>query len=538
MKPAEFLNELSNKKLGDYKTAAGADATAADKAGDYKRGDKRMSGIIKATKKEFANDKKKKVAEAGMPFRGVGGAFNRGDDERHDLDPTEWYIVKDGKMYKTSVYPNQVQQAIAQGYSRTRDEATARATRQGMAEDLDENLNKWFKEKWVRFGPDGKIRGDCARGDDSEGKPKCLPQSKAQNLGKKGRASAAARKRREDPNPERSGKAINVNTKKKSNEGVAEEQLDELSCWSGYHRVAGTKAGFPGSCAKNKTNEEGVAEGSLNEYRDRLLQYVKNLLPTWPEYVLKDWLVPNKGDFSNLPDTELKNGIMEKLKGAGLTSNSKWQLVPDMKFTMDMFDPKTKQLLAGRAGGTSDLGMGIPKDKERHATQAALAQQQGGVRKEPVLLIKTAKGYELLEGWHRTIQHFVKYPDGYTGPAYVAVAQGQQGVAEGLLKEFVDNKELSNIVIPYLLEDEERLVLKELRKKNIKEIRILIQSEKIMRVDTQVQQTFTDEQAEQVKKILHLKNYEEVTVSTRDNRTITFNRTTKNMTSGKTGSKD
>ena len=83
---------------------------------------------------------------------------------------------------------------------------------------IDENLHQWFKEKWVRFGPDGKIRGDCARGDDSEGKPKCLPQSKAQNLGKKGRASAAARKRREDPNPERHGKAINVNTKKKTNE--------------------------------------------------------------------------------------------------------------------------------------------------------------------------------------------------------------------------------------------------------------------------------------------------------------------------------
>jgi hypothetical protein len=82
-------------------------------------------------------------------------------------------------------------------------------------EQVDENLNKWFKEKWVRFGPDGKIRGDCARGDDSEGKPKCLPQSKAQSLGKEGRASAASRKRREDPNPERSGKAINVNTKKK-----------------------------------------------------------------------------------------------------------------------------------------------------------------------------------------------------------------------------------------------------------------------------------------------------------------------------------
>lgn len=82
-------------------------------------------------------------------------------------------------------------------------------------EQVDENLHKWFKEKWVRFGPDGKIRGDCARGSESEGKPKCLPQSKAHSLGKKGRASAAARKRREDPNANRSGKAINVSTKGK-----------------------------------------------------------------------------------------------------------------------------------------------------------------------------------------------------------------------------------------------------------------------------------------------------------------------------------
>ena len=94
-------------------------------------------------------------------------------------------------------------------------------------ERADENLHQWFKEKWVRFGPDGKIRGDCARGDDSEGKPKCLPQSKAHSLGKKGRASAAARKRREDPNPERSGPAINVNTKKKSNEAVLDEKWSQ-----------------------------------------------------------------------------------------------------------------------------------------------------------------------------------------------------------------------------------------------------------------------------------------------------------------------
>jgi hypothetical protein len=78
----------------------------------------------------------------------------------------------------------------------------------------DESLHDWFnKEKWVRMDTKGNIKGPCAK-EPGEGKPKCLPQSKAHSLGKKGRASAAQRKRREDPNPERSGKAINVNTKK------------------------------------------------------------------------------------------------------------------------------------------------------------------------------------------------------------------------------------------------------------------------------------------------------------------------------------
>ena len=79
--------------------------------------------------------------------------------------------------------------------------------------DLEEDLKKWFRQKWVRFGPDGKIRGECGGRDDSEGKPKCLPASKAHALGKKGRKTAAAKKRRQDPNPERRGAAINVATK-------------------------------------------------------------------------------------------------------------------------------------------------------------------------------------------------------------------------------------------------------------------------------------------------------------------------------------
>ncbi len=103
-----------------------------------------------------------------------------------------------------------------------------------------EDLRQWFKDKWVRFGPDGKIRGDCARDSESEGKPKCLPQSKAHALGKKGRAQAAARKRREDPNANRSGAAINVRTEQ--TEDINNMQSDKSfrkireACWKGYEK--------------------------------------------------------------------------------------------------------------------------------------------------------------------------------------------------------------------------------------------------------------------------------------------------------------
>jgi len=89
-------------------------------------------------------------------------------------------------------------------------------------ESIEEDLRKWFKQKWVRMDTKGNIKGDCAR-EPGEGKPKCLPQSRAHALGKDGRASAARRKRREDPNPERRGAPINVRT----------EEVDE-ACWTGY----------------------------------------------------------------------------------------------------------------------------------------------------------------------------------------------------------------------------------------------------------------------------------------------------------------
>ena len=146
-------------------------------------------------------------------------------------------------------------------------------------EAIEEDLKKWFKEKWVRFGPDGKIRGDCARGSSKEGKPKCLPQSKAHALGKSGRASAAAKKRREDPDPERRGAAKNVATKVKE-ANVKRPQP--------YHDKDWHKKLSPEDLRKltgpdyKKINQQRKEKKELDEKQDACYHKVKSRYKVWP----------------------------------------------------------------------------------------------------------------------------------------------------------------------------------------------------------------------------------------------------------------
>jgi hypothetical protein len=65
---SERLDELSPETLAKYKKAAGADARKADSEGDFERGNKRFSGIVRATKKEFDNDAKKVKEEQAPMF--------------------------------------------------------------------------------------------------------------------------------------------------------------------------------------------------------------------------------------------------------------------------------------------------------------------------------------------------------------------------------------------------------------------------------------------------------------------------------------
>lgn len=105
---------------------------------------------------------------------------------------------------------------------------------------FNEDLRQWFKDKWVRMDTKGNIKGDCAR-EPGEGKPKCLPVAKARAMDKDDRATAARRKRREDPVADRAGKGgkpINVRTEEYAlNESFAE------ACWTGYKAKGMKKKG-------------------------------------------------------------------------------------------------------------------------------------------------------------------------------------------------------------------------------------------------------------------------------------------------------
>ena len=172
---------------------------------------------------------------------------------------------------------------------------------------------------------------------------------------------------------------------------------------------------------------EGVAEG-LSESRNSLFAFVKQQFPTWPDYVLKDFLYQQAKGIRD--QAELDDFLKRNKQDFG---NCKWTLTK-IPITLDIFTPKTQRMIQSREGGSSNPFQ-VPRDAERHAQQSQMIQQKG-VSAEPIIVAKLSNGYDLIEGWHRTIQHLKAFPQGYTGPAWVCTGATyksesvEQGVAE------------------------------------------------------------------------------------------------------------
>jgi hypothetical protein len=73
---------------------------------------------------------------------------------------------------------------------------------------VQENLRKWFKDKWVNIGKKDKSgkHPPCGSSGKKRGYAKCVPKSKAARMTKKQKASATRRKRAAQNKAGRGGK--------------------------------------------------------------------------------------------------------------------------------------------------------------------------------------------------------------------------------------------------------------------------------------------------------------------------------------------
>jgi hypothetical protein len=116
--------EKANEKLNHYKTAAGADAAAADAEGNFARGNTRFKGINRATKKQFANDAKlsqlkeleinestdpKRAKLERMIWKYFGQIYDYGDDDGLN------YLDRNGELWNQLMdkYDGEIEDIVA-----------------------------------------------------------------------------------------------------------------------------------------------------------------------------------------------------------------------------------------------------------------------------------------------------------------------------------------------------------------------------------------------------------------------------------------
>jgi hypothetical protein len=98
------------------------------------------------------------------------------------------------------------------------------------------------------------------------------------------------------------------------------------------------------------------------------------------------------------------------------------------------------------------------------------------------------------------------------------------------LKEFIADKDIEALLMPQLLNDDETKVLREVRRKNIKEIRIYKNdNKKPMKIETTKIGVITNSEAKHIKEILGLKNYERIELKTMDEKSLSFKVTRKQI---------
>ena len=163
----------------------------------------------------------------------------------------------------------------------------------------DSSLRDWFGKSrssdgtpgWVQLG--GKYAGKpCAKQPGQTTKPKCGSSKMKRNLSKDEEEAAFRRKNRQDPNPDRKGKAINVateETKKDHEYSMARSQLKTIKNAAKRleKKMGKTGEGELKSWVQSKITKaadyiDTAADYVTNEEKDACYHKVKSRYSVWP----------------------------------------------------------------------------------------------------------------------------------------------------------------------------------------------------------------------------------------------------------------
>ena len=146
---------------------------------------------------------------------------------------------------------------------------------------LDENLKKWFSDKWVNIGKKDKSgkHPPCGTSGKKRGYAKCVPKSKAGSMSKKEKESATRRKRAAQNKAGRGGtsdvsgggkKPIRVKTKAESVMNLSKEKLIEM-----------IKEEYQNILSENNMMTEAQFDEAAGE-KDACYRKVKARYDVWP----------------------------------------------------------------------------------------------------------------------------------------------------------------------------------------------------------------------------------------------------------------
>jgi hypothetical protein len=94
------------------------------------------------------------------------------------------------------------------------------------------------------------------------------------------------------------------------------------------------------------------------------------------------------------------------------------------------------------------------------------------------------------------------------------------------LKEFIQKEELQKLFVPSILNNNEKEVLKALRQKDTT-ITIKKQKGEIVKIESRIDGVFSDNDAAKIRQLLGIGNYQQITISTRNNKTLVFKKVRK-----------